>query len=96
MLFWTIVKVGLKSLVANPLRSFLAMLGIIIGVAAVISMLALGAGAKKQTMDRIQANGANLLTIWPGQPRVRRRHERPAAEPHRRRRPGDGGSRCPA
>jgi putative ABC transport system permease protein len=66
MMFWTIVKVGLKSLIANPLRSFLAMLGIIIGVAAVISMLALGAGAKKQMLDRIQANGANLLTIWPG------------------------------
>jgi|WetSurMetagenome_2_1015567.scaffolds.fasta_scaffold03529_2 putative ABC transport system permease protein len=66
MLFWTIVKVGLKSLVANPMRSFLAMLGIIIGVAAVISMLALGAGAKKQMLDRIQANGANLMTIWPG------------------------------
>jgi putative ABC transport system permease protein len=67
MLFWTIVKVGLKSLLANPLRTFLAMLGIIIGVAAVISMLAIGTGAKNQTLARIQANGANLLAIWPGQ-----------------------------
>ncbi len=67
MLFWTIVKVGLKSLVANSLRSFLAMLGIIIGVAAVISMLALGAGAQKQVMERLTAMGTNLLVIRPGQ-----------------------------
>ena len=45
MLLWTTLKVALKSLMANKLRSFLAMLGIIIGVGAVISMLALGSGA---------------------------------------------------
>jgi putative ABC transport system permease protein len=67
MLFWTIVKVGLKSLVANPLRSFLAMLGIIIGVAAVISMLAMAAGTQKQIMKNISSFGTNLLMIWPGQ-----------------------------
>ena len=67
MLFWTIVKVGLKSLLANTLRSILAMLGIIIGVAAVIAMLALTAGAKKQVMERISAMGTNLLVVRPGQ-----------------------------
>jgi len=67
MLFWTIVKVGLKSLLANPLRSFLAMLGIIIGVAAVISMLAMGAGARNQIMQRLSAMGTNLLVVRPGQ-----------------------------
>jgi putative ABC transport system permease protein len=67
MLFWTTMKVGLKSLLANPMRSFLAMLGIIIGVAAVISMLAIGAGAKKQMMDRITLMGTNTLSIWPAQ-----------------------------
>jgi putative ABC transport system permease protein len=67
MLFWTIVKVGLKSLLASKLRSFLAMLGIIIGVAAVISMLALGAGAKAQVLARISAMGTNLLMVRPGQ-----------------------------
>ena len=67
MLFWVIVKVGLKSLWANKLRSLLAMLGIIIGVAAVISMLAMGAGAQKQVMTRISAMGSNLLVIRPGQ-----------------------------
>jgi putative ABC transport system permease protein len=55
MLFWTIVKVGLRSLIGNPLRSFLTMLGIIIGVGAVISMLAIVAGAEKQIMTRISA-----------------------------------------
>jgi putative ABC transport system permease protein len=71
MLFWTIVKVALKSLFGNKLRSFLAMLGIIIGVAAVISMLSLGAGAQAQVMERINSWGVNLLTLRPGQ---RRRH----------------------
>ncbi len=63
MLFLTIIKVSLKSLMANKLRSFLAMLGIIIGVAAVISMLAIGTGAKKSIMDRISSMGTNLLSI---------------------------------
>ena len=42
------------------------MLGIIIGVAAVITMVALGTGAQKAVEDRIQALGANLLTVYPG------------------------------
>jgi putative ABC transport system permease protein len=67
MLFLTILKVGIKSLLANKLRSILAMLGIIIGVAAVIAMLAMGSGAQKQIMDRFAALGTNLLTISPGQ-----------------------------
>jgi putative ABC transport system permease protein len=66
VLLWTIIKVAFKSLLANKLRSFLAMLGIIVGVGAVISMLALGAGAKKQVMARVTAMGTNLLTIHPG------------------------------
>jgi putative ABC transport system permease protein len=67
MLFWIIFKVGLKSLWANKMRSILAMLGMIIGVAAVISMLALGEGAKKAMMDRFAAMGSNLLIVGPGQ-----------------------------
>jgi len=67
MLFWTIVKVALKSLLANKLRSILAMLGIIIGVAAVISMLAIGNGAKQQILTRINSMGTNLLVIRAGQ-----------------------------
>jgi putative ABC transport system permease protein len=67
MLFWMIVKVALKSLAANKLRSILAMLGIIIGVGAVISMLALGAGAQKSIMQRFTSMGTNLLVVRPGQ-----------------------------
>jgi putative ABC transport system permease protein len=65
MLFWTTVKVAVRSLLAHKLRSFLAMLGIIIGVGAVVSMLALGAGAKKQIMDRVTSMGTNLLIVRP-------------------------------
>jgi len=67
MLFWTTIKLALKSLFANKLRSFLAMLGIIIGVGAVIAMLAIGAGAQKQILDRISSMGTDLLIIRPGQ-----------------------------
>ncbi|MGA1845424.1 MAG: ABC transporter permease [bacterium] len=67
MLIWVIVKLALKSLWANKLRSFLAMLGIIIGVGAVISMLALGAGARNQVMERIAAMGTDILIVRPGQ-----------------------------
>ena len=67
MLFWTVFKVGIKSLLASKLRSILAMLGIIIGVGAVIAMLAIGSGAQKQVMDRFNAMGTNLLIVQPGQ-----------------------------
>jgi putative ABC transport system permease protein len=67
MLLWTIVKVGLMSLLANKTRSILAMLGIIIGVAAVIAMLALGTGAQRKVLDSIATMGTNLLVIQPTQ-----------------------------
>ncbi|MGD0390009.1 MAG: ABC transporter permease [Tepidisphaeraceae bacterium] len=60
-----IVRVAFKSLRANKLRSVLAMLGIIIGVAAVIAMLAIGTGAKQQVLDRLSAMGTNLLFVRP-------------------------------
>ena len=67
MLFWIIVRVGLNSLWANKMRSFLAMLGMIIGVGAVIAMLGLGAGAKKQVLSQIATMGTNLLVVTPAQ-----------------------------
>jgi len=66
MLFLTIFRVALISLWANKLRSALAMLGIIIGVGAVISMLALGAGTQKEVLSRYTAMGTNLLIVRPG------------------------------
>ena len=67
MLFWTIVRVSIKSLAANKLRSVLAMLGIIIAVWSVISALALGAGAQASVLNRLSSLGTNLLVIRPGQ-----------------------------
>ncbi|MEX0601752.1 MAG: ABC transporter permease, partial [Bacteroidota bacterium] len=52
---------ALSALFANKLRALLTMLGIIIGVAAVITMIAIGEGAQKAVMERIQALGSNLL-----------------------------------
>jgi len=62
-----IIAVALASVRANKLRSGLTMLGIVIGVAAVITMVALGSGAQKAVEDRINALGANLLSVFPGQ-----------------------------
>jgi len=67
MLLGEIVKVALEALRANKLRSLLTMLGIIIGVGAVITMIALGSGAQKSVQDRIQALGPTLLSLYPGQ-----------------------------
>jgi putative ABC transport system permease protein len=62
-----IITVALQSVRANKLRSMLTMLGIVIGVGAVITMVALGSGAQKAVEDRINALGANLLSVFPGQ-----------------------------
>ncbi|HEX9283709.1 MAG TPA: ABC transporter permease [Gemmatimonadales bacterium] len=67
MLLGEIIKVALEALRANKLRSLLTMLGIIIGVGAVITMIALGSGAQKAVQDRITALGPTLLSIYPGQ-----------------------------
>jgi putative ABC transport system permease protein len=60
--------VSVTSLHANKVRSLLTMLGIIIGVAAVITMISLGQGAKKEVADRLEAMGTNLLYIRSGAP----------------------------
>jgi len=62
--------VSLTSLRANRVRSLLTMLGIIIGVGAVIIMISLGQGAKKAVSDRLEALGTNLLYIRSGQPHM--------------------------
>jgi putative ABC transport system permease protein len=67
MLLGEIIGVALEALRANKLRSLLTMLGIIIGVGAVITMIALGSGAQKSVQDRIQALGPTLLSLYPGQ-----------------------------
>ncbi len=70
MLFGETFSVALEALGANKLRSFLTMLGIVIGVAAVITMVALGRGAQQSVNDRIAALGTTLLSVMPGQART--------------------------
>src|SRR3546814_1467768 len=60
-----------RSLRANLYRALLTLLGIVIGVGAVIAMLAIGNGAKREVMSSIQAMGSNLLIVRPGAPNVR-------------------------
>ena len=59
-------KMALRSLHANVFRSSLTLLGIVIGVAAVVAMMAIGNGSKQSVMARIQSMGTNLLIIRPG------------------------------
>ncbi len=61
------INVALGAIRANKLRSFLTMLGIIIGIAAVIAMVALGEGAQRQVEARLASMGTNVLTVRPGQ-----------------------------
>lgn len=60
------VVMAMSSIIANKLRSFLTMLGIIVGVGAVITMIAIGQGASQQITQRIGQMGANLLMVQPG------------------------------
>jgi len=69
MLIGEIISVALGALRANKLRSLLTMLGIVIGVGAVIAVVALGTGAQQAVKDRIASLGTTLLTINPGQQR---------------------------
>ncbi len=67
MLVGEIIVVALRAIRANFMRSFLAVLGIVIGVGAVITMVALGTGAQQAVQERIAALGTNLLQVYAGQ-----------------------------
>ena len=60
------MRVALKALGRNKLRTTLTMLGMIIGVGAVIFMVALGSGAQAVIEDQIMGAGTNLITVSPG------------------------------
>ncbi len=63
---WACMRSAVRALRANLLRSTLTMLGIVIGVAAVIAMVAVGSGAQTQVAEQIRSLGANLLLVQPG------------------------------
>ncbi len=66
MNFFNLFKIAIKALSNNKLRGFLTMLGIIIGVASVITMLAIGQGSKQSIKSQISEMGSNMIMIFPG------------------------------
>ncbi len=65
MNYSNLIRIALKALQRNKMRAFLTMLGIIIGVASVITMLAIGQGSKKSIQDQVSSMGSNLLLVMP-------------------------------
>ena len=61
-----LIGIATRSIVKNKMRTLLTMLGIIIGVGAVIVMVAIGQGAKAQIQQRIANLGTNLVVVTPG------------------------------
>jgi len=66
MLFTELLKMAWRSLAANKLRTFLTMLGVIIGVTSVIALVSVGMGVKKNVVDSISRLGSNMLIVSPG------------------------------
>ena len=66
MLFTELLKMAWRSLGANKLRTFLTMLGVIIGVTSVIALVSVGMGVKKNILDNISRLGSNMLIVMPG------------------------------
>lgn len=64
-------KMALRSMRVNLFRTALTLLGVVIGVAAVVAMLAIGDGSRQQVLERISSMGTNLLVVRPGAARVR-------------------------
>src|SRR5688572_6840064 len=60
------LRIAFKALGRNKMRTALTMLGMIIGVAAVITMVALGSGAQAAIEEQIRGAGTNMITIFPG------------------------------
>ncbi|MGH2404688.1 MAG: ABC transporter permease [bacterium] len=60
------IRVAMRAMASNPLRSLLTMLGVIIGVGAVVAMVAIGQGARASVTQQVQALGSNLLTVFAG------------------------------
>ena len=67
------VKMAFRSLRANLFRTALTLLGVVIGVAAVVAMLAIGQGSQREVMSRFESMGSNLLFVRPGAPGTRMR-----------------------
>ena len=69
-----LIRVALTAITRNKLRAFLTMLGIIVGVGAVIAMIGIGEGSKRASIAIIRNMGSNMLTIFPGSPGTHSHH----------------------
>lgn len=65
MKIFNLIRIALKAVKRNKLRAFLTMLGIIIGVAAVIAMMAIGQGSKQSINNSLSSMGSNMITVMP-------------------------------
>ncbi len=63
MLLWEVIKIGIRSLISHKLRSMLSILGVVFGVAAVISMLSIGEGARLEALEQIRLMGTNNIIV---------------------------------
>ena len=70
MNLWAILKIAIRALTRNKMRSALTMLGIIIGVGAVIAMVSIGQGAQSMIQTQISSMGSNMLFVQPGNVRT--------------------------
>ncbi len=66
MNYWNLFRIAFKAILSNKLRSFLTMLGMIIGVGSVITMLAIGQGSKDSIREQLSEMGSNMIMIHPG------------------------------
>ncbi|MEE4121026.1 MAG: ABC transporter permease [Paracoccaceae bacterium] len=66
-MLWETVRIALQSILRNAMRSFLTVLGVVIGVAAVIAMVTVGQGSKEQVTADVSKLGTNVLMVLPGQ-----------------------------
>ena len=65
-MFITVIRLAVRALLAYKARSFLTMLGIIIGIGAVIVMISIGRGANASIQEQINNLGSNMLMVWSG------------------------------
>ncbi len=65
MNFFSLIRIAWRALLRNKFRAFLTMLGIIIGVGAVIAMVAIGEGSRQSIRDQLSGMGSNMVTIRP-------------------------------
>ena len=65
-MIWETVRLAFTAIIRNKLRSFLTVLGVVIGVAAVIAMVTIGQGSSAQVEASVEALGTNVLIVRPG------------------------------